>query len=528
MKHNLATNEHVSKRIDFMFSFVFIRVYSTPLILSLAFLLTVKLQAAPNLADYAMNADKQGLRTLLEQKTDVNAAQPDGMTALHWAVRQDDLETAKLLIHAGANVQAVTRFGITPLALACENANAAMIRLLLGVGANPNFAGPEGETALMVAARLGNSGPLKTLLDGGANANAKDSETQTTALMIAIRTDHPEAVKMLIEHGADVNARTRVGSKPAPRAPNAGGGSHGAGIIRGGVPERGQQDPTPGGFTPLLYAARDGRLEMAQMLVAAGADVNQVEANKINPLQMAIENDHVAVAKFLLEHNADVNAADYWGRTPLWLAVEMRNLDMDKSGENGVDRASVLTLVQALLDRGATVNARTTEYPPIRRWILPVNDLSWVDITGQTPFFRAALSGDVTVMRMLLDHGADPGIGAFEGTTTLMAAAGINWVGGQTYSEPKESLLEAVKLCFEKGVDVNAANSMGLTAVFGAANRGSNDILQFLVQHGARLDVKDKEGRTPLIWAQGVFLATNPPQEKPETMALIRKLTGDR
>lgn len=488
----------------------------------------LSLQAAPNLADYAMNADRQGLRTLLEQKADVNAAQADGMTALHWAVRQDDTETAKLLIHAGANVQAATRLGLTPLALACANANPAMIRLLLGAGANVNFAGPNGETPLMIAARLGDPEPIQALLDGGADVNAKDAAAESTALMVAIRGNHAEAVKLLIAHGADVNARTRVGAKPAIRPPNAGGGSHGAGIIRGGVPERGQQDPTPGGMSPLLYAARDGRLDIAQMLVAAGADVSQTEANRIDPLQMAIENDHVDVAKFLLDRNANVNTADAWGRTPLWLAVEMRNLDTDKLGENGVDRASVLTLIEALLNRGANVNARTTEYPPIRRWILTLNDLSWVDVTGQTPFFRAALAGDVTVMKMLLAHGADPKIATLAGTTPLMAAAGINWVEGQTYTESKASLLEAVKLCADLGIDVNAANSMGLTAVFGAANRGANDIVEFLVQKGARLDVKDKEGRTPLVWAQGVFLATNPPREKPETMALIHKLTGDR
>ncbi len=483
----------------------------------------VALHAASILPDAAMNSDRQALRALIDQKADVNAAQPDGMTALHWAVRLDDIETAKLLLHAGANVQAVNRFGLTPLSLAASNANTAMIRLLLAAKADPDFAGPGGETALMTAASLGNVEPVKALLEGGANVNIKDTATQSTALMIAVREHHPEAAQTLIAHGADVNAPTRTGETPARRPPGAGGGSHGAGIVRGGLPDRGQQEPTPGAMSALLYAARDGRLDMAQMLVTAGADVNQIEANKINPLQMAIENNHVDVARFLLDHNADINAADFWGRTPLWLAVEMRNLDIDKNGENGVDRTSLLSFIQTLLSRGAKVNARTVDYPPIRRWIMPVNDLSWVDITGQTPFFRAALSGDVTVMRLLLDKGADPKIGALQGTTTLMAAAGINWVGGQTYSD---SFLEAVKLCVEQGVDVNATNSMGLTAIFGAANRGSNDIIEFLVSKGAKLDLKDKEGRTPLTWAEGVFLATNPPIAKPESMALIRRLAG--
>jgi ankyrin repeat protein len=191
-----------------------------------------------------------------------------------------------------------------------------------------------------------------------------------------------------------------------------------------------------------------------------------------------------------------------------------------------VDRPAALQLIQALLDRGANVNARTKEVPPLRRWIMPLGDLSWVDFTGQTPFLRAALSGDVTVMRLLLEKGADPKLAAFSGTTALMAAAGVNWAVGQTYTESKESSLQAVKLCLEKGADVNAKNSMGLTAVMGAANRGSDDILEFLVKQGAALDVKDKEGRTPLAWAEGVFLATNAPQKKPSTMALIQKLMG--
>jgi uncharacterized protein len=185
----------------------------------------------------------------------------------------------------------------------------------------------------------------------------------------------------------------------------------------------------------------------------------------------------------------------------------------------------VLDLIRVLLERGADPNARTKETPPIRRHMLRITgSLSWVDFTGQTPFLTAALSGDVTVMRLLLEYGADPHIPTFAGTTPLMAAAGINWVVDQTYDEGPNALLDAVKMCWELGMDVNAVNSMGLTAVMGAANRGSDAIIQFLAEKGARLDVKDKEGRTPLTWAEGVFLATHPAKPKPSSIALIKKL----
>lgn len=497
-----------------------------------AFLTVILLTAAPfatagdaRLAEAAMQGNKAAVRSLLQQKADVNASLVDGTTALHWAVRADDLDTTDMLIRAGANVKATDRYGITPLSLACSNGSARMIRKLLDAGADPNSASPQGDTVLMVAARLGDTDALIALLDRGAAVNAKDSPLEQTALMWAVRENHPAAVHLLQEHGADVDAKTRIGKAPAPRPPGAGGGSHGVGIVRGGWPDQGFQDATPGGMTALLYASRDGALESAQMLLAAKAPVNQGEANGITPLLIAIANGHPEVARFLLEHGADANAADFWGRTPLWEAVELRNLDLDKSGENGIDRAAVLELIKTLLEHGANVNVRTKEVPPIRRWIMPLGDLSWVDFTGQTPFLRAALSGDVTVMRLLLNHGADPNITTFAGTTALMAAAGVNWVGGQTYTESKEALMDAVKLCLEKGADVNAANSMGITAAIGAANRGSDGLIEFLVQKGAGLDVKDKEGRTPLVWAKGVFLATNSPQEKPSTIALIQKLT---
>jgi uncharacterized protein len=253
-----------------------------------------------------------------------------------------------------------------------------------------------------------------------------------------------------------------------------------------------------------------------------------VEANGISPLLAAVSNDHVELAQHLLDHGANPNSMDAWGRTPLFEAVAVRNLEVNKTDDNGVDREAVLGLIRSLLERGANPNVRTLEQLPTRRWIMPVNDISWVDFSGQTPFLRAALSGDITVMRLLLEHGANPNIATYEGTTALMAAAGINWAETQTYTESKEHLLEAVRLCLELGADVNAGNSMGLTAALGAINRGSNDILAYLVEHGARLDIKDKEDRAPQDWAEGVFLATVPPERKPETIALLQKLLGGK
>jgi len=481
------------------------------------------------LTDAARNGDRAAVRSLLQQKVDVNSPALDGTTALHWAVRTDDLETADLLIRAGADANATDRYGITPLYLACVNGNAAMIRKLLDAGAGPNSVDPTGDTPLMNAARTGNPDALKVLLDRGAAVNAEDAEFQQTALMLAVRESRPAAVKVLIEHGATLNARTRTGATPAFRPPckGTGCGSEGVGINRGGLPDRGIRAATPGGMTALLYAGRDGRLEEARLLVAAGVDVKQTDPNGISPLLTAILNNHLDVAGFLLDHGADLNAADFWGRSPLWAAVELRDMDLDHGVDTGVDRPAALDFIKVLLERGANVNARTREVPPSRRWMYSLGDVSWVDFTGQTPFLRAALSGDMALMRLLLDHGADPNIPTLAGTTALMAAAGVNWTVAQTYTVSSEALLEAVKLCLEKGADVNATNSMGLTAVMGAANRGSDEIITFLVEKGARLDVKDAVGRTPVTWAEGVFLASVGAERKPSTVALLQKLMGN-
>jgi ankyrin repeat protein len=479
------------------------------------------------LVDAAAAGNMQAVRALLKQGHDVNAPGLDGATALHWAVRADDLETADILIKAGANVSAANAFGMTPVYLAAENGNAALLRRLLDAGADANAVDRTGDTLLMSAVRTGEIDAVRLLLDRGANVNAAEPELGHTSLMWAVRRDAADIVTLLLERGASIEARTRASARPAARPPGAGGGSHGVGIVRSGVPPQGEQPPVPGGMTPLLFAARDGRLAAARVLVGARADLNAADPNGMTPLMMAITNNQLDVAQLLVEKGADVRTADWYGRTPLWAAVEIRNLDL-RSGatENGVDRAAALRLIETLLDRGVDVNARVKEFPPQRRHLLPLGSLEWVDFTGQTALIRAAQSADVTLMRLLLSKGADPQLATFNGTTPLMAAAGVNWVAGQTFSESPAHWLAAVQLCLEIGGDVNAVNQMGLSAVHGAANRGSDDIIELLARHGARLDLPDKEGRTPYAWAEGVFLATNSPVAKPSTMALLKRLTA--
>lgn len=477
------------------------------------------------LLDAAVQGDSATVRSLLKQKADVNAATPDGTSVLHWVVRRDDVASAALLIKAGADVKRANSLGVTALALACANGSGKMVKTLLAAGADANTTDRTGETLLMTAAASGSEAAVEELLDHGAKVDAREPAFQQTALMFAARKDRTAVIKTLIRRGADVNAQTRIDQAPEFRPPGAGGGSHGVGIVRGGWPKRGMRNPQPGGLTPLLYAARDGHVASARLLLDAGADIDKVEANGITPLLMAITNNQMAVAHLLIERKAGIDKQDWYGRTPLWAAVETRNMD-GTTPQNAIDRGPVLELIETLLAQGANPNARTKEVVPVRRFRTGLGSLAWVDFTGQTPFLLAALSGDVTVMRLLLKYKADPNIATFSGTTPLMAAAGVNWVFFQTYDEGPEKLLEAVKLCVQLGADVNARNSMGLQAVHGAANRGSDDIIKYLVGKGARLDVPDNEGRTAYNWAEGVFLATNTPDAKPSTMALIKQLGG--
>jgi uncharacterized protein len=480
------------------------------------------------LADASMRGDASRMQALLDAGADPDAPGQFGTPALHWRVDADDLDGAARLLKAGAKATARTERGITALSLAIANGNASMVELLLKAGADASETEPGGETVLMHAAAVGVLPVVKLLLKQGAAVDTREARYGQTALMFASRAGHVDVVAALLAAGAQANVATKVGSAPAFVAPNSVPGfGFGVGILRGGVPaDRGRREPQPGGLTPMHYAARHDHVEVAKRLLQAGADVNAREANGITPLLMAISNDNVAAAQWLLAKGGDVNAQDWYGRTPLWEAVNVRNLYVHNANfKNGIDRAPLLPLIEALIAKGANVNARTKETPPFRHHLLEITgSLEWVDFTGQTPFLTAALAGDVTVMKLLLKHGADPMLNTYTGTSPLMAAAGVNWVVAQTWTEGPAQLLEAVKLCRSLGMDVNQANTMGITALHGAANRGSDDIIRYLVEEGADLTRQDNEHRSALDWSKGVFLATHPPEPKPKTMALLTQL----
>jgi ankyrin repeat protein len=499
--------------------------------LSLLLLQAGHAAASDPLRDSIEAGDIARLTSLIDSGADVNAADVEGATALHWAVYADRTEAARILLSAGADPAIENRFGVAPLYLAAVNGNAPMIDLLLTAGADAGAFGPNGETMLMTAARTGLTEPLNVLIQAGAEIDVRDPNFGQTALMLAVRERNSHAVELLLSRGADVDARTVAGPPPEFTLPckGTGCGSEGVGINRGGLPNRGRRDAAQGGMTPLLYAARDGLTDIAQQLVGAGADLELAEANGIRPLLMSLLNGQLDVARVLVDSGAELDADDFWGRTPLFAAVDYRNLDMnnrdqDDPVDNGVDREPFFEFIEYLLERGADVDARTREVPPSRRWLYSLGDVSWVDFTGQTSFLRAALSGDIAVMRLLVDHGANPAITTNAGTTPLMAAAGVNWVVAQTYTESPEALLEAVEFCLELGNDINAVNSMGLSALIGAANRGSNDIIRLLADSGADLNVIDVEGRSAVRWAEGVFLAAVGAERKPETIALLEAL----
>ena len=451
------------------------------------------------LADAVQRGDTATMLSLLQTQVDVNAAQGDGATALHWAVYVNDADTTALLIHAGAHVNAPNNYGVTPLGLAAKNGNATIIGQLVMAGAEPNdplHAVNAGETPLMFATRSGQVEAVTVLLDVGANINAKETWNGQSALMWAAAEGHVAVVQTLIEHGADIGARSNSGA------------------------------------TPLLFAARKGSLNAVRALLAAGSDVNEQRPDGATPLLVAVINGHEDLVDLLLEHGADPNVEG--GSTRLTvqgvraqpMPLVFRKIGYSERDSEGVARGNIfgkplqaavhvanwhisdqfivvhldrLRVIESLLAHGAEVNGRNTQEEP--RWS---GARYRRHMTGATAFLLAAKAADVEVMRLLLEHDADPTMYTDDNITPLMAAAGISWASNQDRASEAQVLEAVTLLVDELGTDVNFVSDVGETAMHAAAYRGANSVVQYLFDKGAHLDVVATDGRTPLTVADGV------------------------
>jgi uncharacterized protein len=578
--------------------------------------------AGSDVADAVMRGDAAALRGLVASKADVNAAQIDGATALHWAVYRDSVEMTSLLLSAGADVEAANREGITPLFMAALYGNTRMIDALLKGGADARKRGPNGETTVMFAARNGNPDAIKLLIAAGVDVNATESIRGTTALMWSTQQGHSAAVKTLVELGADVaaksgpaglprnymasrvntnavetNAKRRREAAAAGRtyeqqlnfevdnglviggrgaratagqasvlgvdegqSQQAGGGQRGRGQTNRGqanasttetaAAARAEQDAQQdviiaglvgggsGGLTPLVFAAREGDIESAKVLLDAGANVNQTTEYGWTALLVATNNRNYKLGAMLVERGANPNIANKGGWTPLYLATDNRNIE---GGDYPVPKPDMdhLEYIRLLLAKGADPNQRVQENTLSRT----IFTMQWFFEPGATPFVRAAQSSDIELLKLLLSHGADPKIATDHNDTALTAAGGIGWVEGVTYETSRKNNLETVRLLLDLGLDPNAANNDGRNALMGAAGKGRNEIVQLLVDRGARLDARDKgsrdtgdpssliAGRTwqALDYADGlVRFGVQAAVEHKDTAALIRTLMTER
>ena len=432
---------------------------------------------AGDVADAVMNGNKAALRSLLQQKANVNAPQTDGTTALHWAVQANDLETADLLIRAGAKVSAANREGATPLMLASINGNPAMIEKLIQAGADPNAAMTKfGDTALMMTARTGKADAVKVLLDHGAQVNAKETWGGTTALMWAVSERHPAVVKLLIDHKADVNAKTNF-------VPSASGRGFEGTTPVATHPDR-PEEFASGLLTPLMFAAREDEMESARLLVAAGADLNAAGGDGKTALSLAAFDGSYDVASFLVDNKANVNVADAQRFTPLFWAVDRRNMETAPNFPWMVT-VDPLPLIKKLLDAGADPNALVDNTPRARmREGSP-------RIVFATALMRAAFSGDIELVQLLLAHGADPHKMSKDRETPLMAACGTGFINGYNKERTPAERLAVVKLLVDLGEDVNAADGYGITPLMVAANLGDAGIVRYLIDKGADLAAHD-------------------------------------
>jgi ankyrin repeat protein len=372
----------------------------------------------------------------------------------------------------------------------------------------------------MLACRSGNQEVVKLLLDRGARVNQKEALRGTTAMMWASEQGHSEIIRLLTQHGAEVNAQSASITPPKRRGlgfapPNAPGDA-----------------PAKGGLTALLFAVREGSLDSVTTLASAGADLNQTSVDGSSPLLVAVQDGFYNIGHYLIDHGADVNLANSKGWTPLYLAVKNRN--QETTAIPGPAAEGSLEFIQALLEHKANPNAQIKADTEIHQGMTA----AWLKEAGATPLLRAAICGDLTVLKMLLDHGADPLIPTFDHTTPLMVASGVGWADGLLREYSEDETLQVVKLLLDRGSDVNLANDHGITALHGAGYKGANKVVQLLVDHGANLAAQDKgedygfgvssTRMTPLNWAEGVPIGMSSAIYHTDTVALLTRLMKDR
>jgi ankyrin repeat protein len=546
--------------------------------LGLAAAISVGVNAAESLvADAASRGDREAVKALLKKAADVNAAQGDGMTALHWAAMNGDVELTEMLVYAGANVRATTRLGTyTPLYLASQQGHARVIQALVKAGADVKAGTPNGTMPLMVAAASGDVDSVRTLLDNGAEINGRDGVRWQTPVMYAAANNRAAVIELLASKGADLTLTSKVSDLANLSREGAGFGGNpqvpggGPRPVEGqGAPAR--RAPMPGvdrnyslnelivahgGLTPLLYAVRQGFDESTAALLKAGADVNKASVGDgTPPLLMAVINGHFDLAKTLIDHGADVRVTSAQGVGPLFAVLNIEwapKALYPQPQAHKQQKLSYLDLMKVLIDKGADVNARVK----MKVWYSGYSfDLSGVDEIGASVFWRAAYASDITAMKLLVANGADPNLPTIKpagrprfgdmlesrevvdqsglppvpiggpSVTPLHAAAGVGYgegFGANSHRFAPTGMLAAVKYLVEElGADVNAADHEGNTALHHAAARGDNEMILYLVSKGANVKAVDREGRTTVDMANGPVQRIQP---FPETIALLEKL----